>query len=86
MQSKGCKFMPKIHQNKLHLAAGLRPDPLGKLMRPLDHLAAIWRGGRKGAYFQGGRKGERRTEGTLREGMGIPNSTKVKVSSMKPCM
>jgi len=26
--------MPKIHQNKLHLAAGLRSDPLGEAYAP----------------------------------------------------
>jgi len=32
-RSKGCKFMPKMNQ-KLSLAVGLCPDPLGELIRP----------------------------------------------------
>jgi len=35
-QSKGCKFMPKC--SKIRLAAGLRGDPLGELVRSLSSI------------------------------------------------
>jgi len=38
-QSKGCKFIPNC--TKMRLAAGLRPNPLGELMRCPDPLAAM---------------------------------------------
>ena len=36
--SKGCTFMPKMHQNTF---GGLRPDPLGELTCSPDSLAAM---------------------------------------------
>ena len=36
------------------MAAGLRPDPLGKLKRSPDHLAALWGPTSKGRSESGG--------------------------------
>jgi len=67
----------------MRLATGLRPDPLGKLERSPDPLAAI--GG--GCLLLGGREGEKerkgrqegREEGEGKEGKGRPLSRIAKV-------
>jgi len=67
----------------MRLAAGLRPDPLGKLERSPDHLAAIGGGclllkGREGkgmARGKGGRGGKGRTP--------VPDCQSLKVATLK---
>ena len=42
-QSKECKFMPKLHQSRLRLAAGLCTDPLGEPVRsPFTAMGAYF--------------------------------------------
>jgi len=70
----------------MRLAAGLRPDPLGKLERSPDPLAAI--GGGKGRKWKKERKGMARGKGG-RGGEGgkgrtpVPDCESAKVATLK---